>query len=297
MSSSGVPRRSELYPDGLPEPWSDDPTQWLFEGRPEVSTSPLQVAVGRSARLSLARTSRHRRPRPVRRRPTGSCVCPRLLASPPPPTGSSSSLPPPTGTAGHRRMIPRAAWPIPASRRRTSPTGSATTSSNNTAPCSSNGPSSGTSGTAARTASPPWSTTTVSTARLWNGSPTSTSAPTGSNGRRADIRNDVAGADARLAAALDLQKRLELILEGEPLRHLRPLEGRSMSSRSAGIPTSTTASVSTSDPSPTAKVLRSEVKVHWKKDRGKNPDGTERHNDLHHTLTTKRESRNQAGVS
>ena len=31
----------------LPEPWSDDPTQWLFEGRPEVATEPLQVAVGR----------------------------------------------------------------------------------------------------------------------------------------------------------------------------------------------------------------------------------------------------------
>jgi len=31
----------------LPEPWSDDPTQWLFEGRPEMSTAPLQVAIGR----------------------------------------------------------------------------------------------------------------------------------------------------------------------------------------------------------------------------------------------------------
>ena len=38
---------SESYPDGLPEPWSDDPTQWLFEGRPEVATEPLQVAVAR----------------------------------------------------------------------------------------------------------------------------------------------------------------------------------------------------------------------------------------------------------
>ena len=37
----------ERFPDGLPEPWSDDPTQWLFEGRPEVATEPLQVAVGR----------------------------------------------------------------------------------------------------------------------------------------------------------------------------------------------------------------------------------------------------------
>ena len=31
----------------LPEPWSDDPTQWLFDGRPDVSTERLQVAVGR----------------------------------------------------------------------------------------------------------------------------------------------------------------------------------------------------------------------------------------------------------
>lgn len=38
---------AERFPDGLPEPWSDDPTQWLFEGRPEVSTDPLQVAVAR----------------------------------------------------------------------------------------------------------------------------------------------------------------------------------------------------------------------------------------------------------
>ncbi|MCK4412362.1 MAG: N-6 DNA methylase [Candidatus Eisenbacteria sp.] len=37
----------EKYPHGLPEPYSDDPTQWLFHGRPEVSTAPLQVAVGR----------------------------------------------------------------------------------------------------------------------------------------------------------------------------------------------------------------------------------------------------------
>jgi len=31
----------------LPEPWSDDPTQWLFEGRPEVATESLQVVVAR----------------------------------------------------------------------------------------------------------------------------------------------------------------------------------------------------------------------------------------------------------
>ena len=31
----------------LPEPRSDDPTQWLFEGHPAGSTDPLQVALGR----------------------------------------------------------------------------------------------------------------------------------------------------------------------------------------------------------------------------------------------------------
>ncbi len=35
------------YPEGLPEPYSDDPTQWIFHGRPEASTSPLHVAVAR----------------------------------------------------------------------------------------------------------------------------------------------------------------------------------------------------------------------------------------------------------
>jgi hypothetical protein len=38
---------AEKYPNGLPEPESDDPTQWLFHGRPEESTAPLQVAVAR----------------------------------------------------------------------------------------------------------------------------------------------------------------------------------------------------------------------------------------------------------
>lgn len=37
----------EKYPDGLPEPHSDDPTQWLFKGHPKGSTDPLQVAVAR----------------------------------------------------------------------------------------------------------------------------------------------------------------------------------------------------------------------------------------------------------
>ena len=37
----------ERWPSGLPEPYSNDPTQWLFEGVPAESTAPLQVAVAR----------------------------------------------------------------------------------------------------------------------------------------------------------------------------------------------------------------------------------------------------------
>jgi len=38
---------TERYPNGLPHPESGDPTQWLFHGRPEESIAPLQVAVAR----------------------------------------------------------------------------------------------------------------------------------------------------------------------------------------------------------------------------------------------------------
>ena len=38
---------AEQYPSGLPEPYSDDPTQWLFKGHPRGSTDPLHVAVAR----------------------------------------------------------------------------------------------------------------------------------------------------------------------------------------------------------------------------------------------------------
>jgi hypothetical protein len=38
---------SEKYPDGLPKPYSDDATQWLFHGHPIKTENPLQVALAR----------------------------------------------------------------------------------------------------------------------------------------------------------------------------------------------------------------------------------------------------------
>jgi len=37
----------EKYPNGIPKPYSDDPTQWIFHGHPASSDNPLQVAVAR----------------------------------------------------------------------------------------------------------------------------------------------------------------------------------------------------------------------------------------------------------
>ncbi len=45
---------AEKYPNGLPKPHSDDPTQWLFDGRPRRATQPLQVAVARLRNLSTS---------------------------------------------------------------------------------------------------------------------------------------------------------------------------------------------------------------------------------------------------
>jgi hypothetical protein len=38
---------SQDYPEGLPVPEIDDPTQWIFSGHPKLSAIPLQVAVAR----------------------------------------------------------------------------------------------------------------------------------------------------------------------------------------------------------------------------------------------------------
>jgi hypothetical protein len=38
---------AERFPNGLPKPYSDTPTQWIFHGHPKPATDPLQVAVAR----------------------------------------------------------------------------------------------------------------------------------------------------------------------------------------------------------------------------------------------------------
>jgi hypothetical protein len=38
---------AEKYPNGLPKPYSDDPTQWIFHGHPRMATDSLQVGIAR----------------------------------------------------------------------------------------------------------------------------------------------------------------------------------------------------------------------------------------------------------
>ena len=98
-------------------------------------------------------------------------------------------------------------------------------------------------------------------------------------------------------AARELQRKLELILDGRAaLRHLRALEAARRAADRLGRPTSTTACGSTSARSCEAGVLRAKFNVKWDKDRGKNPDGSERHNDLHLTIAEKQAARERAGA-
>ena len=102
------------------------------------------------------------------------------------------------------------------------------------------------------------------------------------------------GANARLVAALELQKKLEAIRDGEPPYDIyvrwKPLHEQPIGwnpDLNDGVRLNIR-------PFVTAGVLRSRVNVNWKKDRGRNPDGSERVNDINFTLAEKYDAREAA---
>lgn len=112
--------------------------------------------------------------------------------------------------------------------------------------------------------------------------------------QRAELRDEVPGAEARLAAALNLQRRLEAILEGEPPYDIyvrwKPLHEQPIGwepDLSDGVRLNIRPCVE-------AGVLRSTFNIYWRKDRGRNSDGSERDNDIHLSVAEKREARRQA---
>lgn len=113
------------------------------------------------------------------------------------------------------------------------------------------------------------------------------------------VKRDEATAEARLAAAVDLQERLEAILEGEEPYDIfvrwKPLEEQPIGwepDLNDGVRLNIRPFVE-------ANVLRKRPNIKWEKDRGKNPPGApwgeERLNDLHLTLDEKRKARQKKG--
>lgn len=276
----------------LPEPASNDPTQWLFEGRPEVSTEPPQVAV--------ARLVGYRWPEQAESddldefADTDGIVCLPSVAGEPPAADRVQRLL--AAAYGDR-------WSSAMMKRLLEESGS----KKNLADwlrddffkqhCALFG-------------NRPfiW--------HIWDGQRDGFSALVNYHRldrrnlekltytylgtdwverQRAAVRDEVPGAEARLGAALELQAQLEKILEGEaPFdifvrwkeTHEQPIgwepdlnDGVRLNVR----------------PFVEAGVLRSKFNVHWRKDRGKDPDGSERHNDIHLTLAEKQAPHQKAG--
>lgn len=97
-----------------------------------------------------------------------------------------------------------------------------------------------------------------------------------------------AGADARLVASENLQGRLKLILDGAPPYDLY-VRWKNLNEQPIGWNPDLDDGVRLNiRPFVTADVLRSKLNVHWKKDRGANPDSSERINDLHPSLAERR---------
>lgn len=107
-------------------------------------------------------------------------------------------------------------------------------------------------------------------------------------GRMADeVREQAPGAELRLVAAQELKRRLELILGGEPPYDIY-VRWKSVSEQPIGWEPDLDDGVRLNiRPFMAAGVLRAAPNIKWNKDRGKNPDGSERLNDLHYTRAEK----------
>jgi len=105
--------------------------------------------------------------------------------------------------------------------------------------------------------------------------------------QRAQVRDEIAGAEARLSAALGLQKKLEAILEGEAPLDIY-VRWKEVHEQPIGWEPELNDGVRVNvRPFVEAGVLRAPFNVHWRTDRGKNPDGSKRENDKHLKLADK----------
>ncbi len=286
-------RRVAREGEPLPEPWSDDPTQWLFEGRPEVATDPLQVAVARLLGYRWPEQAEHDDLDCLA--DEDGIVCLASVAGEAPAGERLVKL---LATAFGDRWSPGKATELLAQ---------AGAKSKDLAD---------------------WLRDEFFKAHcglfhnrpfiwhIWDGRRDGFGALVNYHRldhatlekltytylgkdwverQRGDVRDEVPGAEARLVAALELKRKLEGILVGEDpydiyvrwkAPHEQPMgwepdldDGVRLNIR----------------PLVTAGVLRVRFRIHWRKDRGKDPGGAERRNDIHLTLTEKRSAREREG--
>jgi len=113
--------------------------------------------------------------------------------------------------------------------------------------------------------------------------------------QRAGVRDGVAGAEARLSAALELQRKLEAIIGGEKPYDIY-VRWKELTEQPIGWEPDANDGVRLNiRPWVEAGVLRASPGISWGKDGGGDPDGSERHNDRHLTLAQKLEARRRAG--
>ena len=280
----------ELWPSGLPEPYSDDPTQWLFQGNPLESTDPLQVAIARLLGYQWPQQNADQLSR---------------LAIP-------DGILPLASVAGQEPAVEKVRrvlavsygedWSAERQTQLLLQVGFAEKDLNT------------------------WLHDGFFEQHcklfhqrpfiwhIWDGRKDGFSALVNYHkltvvnlekliytylgewirNQKIEEESGQAGANARLLAAQQLQRKLELIREGEPNYdiyarwkppHDQPLgwnpdlnDGVRVNIR----------------PFVTAEVLRNKVKITWIKDRGSNPDGSERINDIHIGLANKRAAREAA---
>jgi hypothetical protein len=272
----------------LPEPWSNDPTQWLFEGRPEASTAPLQVAV---ARLVGYRWPGQAKPDDLDAlADADGIVClPSVAGEAPAADRVQQAL----------AVAFRDEWSPARVTELLKQAGSKKKSLADwlrdeffKQHCTLFG-------------SRPfvW--------HIWDGQRDGFAALVNYHcldrkmlekltytylgdwieRQRAEVRDEKVGAEPRLVAASRLRSSLELVLEGEPPHDLY-VRWKSLGQQPIGWNPDVNDGVRVNvRPFVEVGVLRSSFNIHWRKDRGKNPDGSERLNDLHFTTAEKRAAR------
>lgn len=277
----------ERYPSGLPPASSPDPYEWVFDGRPERASSPLQAAVGRL--LGYCWPAQDADDLDVLADPDGVVCIPSVRGE---------------ETAAQRltELLARAygtTWSPNRTLELIAKEGSKKTSLDSylrddffKAHCQ-------------LFMSRPfvW--------QVWDGRKDGFSALLNYHGLNrstlekvaysylgdwierqvAAVSDDVAGADERLSAARVLQKKLVLILDGESPYDIF-VRWKSLAEQPMGWEPDLGDGVRLNiRPFVEAGILRSKFNVKWDKDRGKNPDGSDRLNGLHYTNAQKQAAR------